>query len=111
MKINANLSFGAAIGLVIFVIVAVMTGADQLPIIIGFVAPWITILFAAAGINKDVAEVKEKVNGNYHKLVQRNRYLETQLLEVAKGLSPEQAQRLITAPIPQVNTEGDASDH
>lgn len=91
MKVNANLSFGAAIGLVLLIVVAMLMKTEQLPLLLGFVAPWIATLFAAAGLTRDVQDVKKIANGNYSKLVERNRFLMQML--VSKGLTPEEIER------------------
>lgn len=110
MKVNANILFAAGFGLVVLVIAAIFTKNENLSLIMGFSAPWITVLFAAAGINKTVEEVKEKVNGNFSVLTTRNQVLEAQILEIAKKLTPGQAQAMMTEPIPVVTVSPDSID-
>lgn len=92
------------------VVAAIFTNSDQLPLIMGFAAPWITVLFASAGIVKTVEDVQRKVNGNFNALSARNQVIESQLMEVAKNLTPQQANAFMTEPLPVVIPEHAADD-
>lgn len=76
--------------LVAGVLYAVIAGREVeslLPTLLGFTAPTIAALFAAAGVagvRRQVEEVHKQVNGNYHRLANRNDEL-TQLLAAATG--------------------------
>lgn len=85
----------AIAGLVIVgILYAVVAGRPLdsfMPTLLGFATPTLTTLFVAAGLNRHIGQVDEKVNGHYSTMLDRNAELESNIVQLADQIAARQA--------------------
>lgn len=114
---NRTLALIGGIGIVMLLISAIgyayisgRTIDTFAPTLFGFAIPVVTTLLLAAGVQRQLGDVHDKVNGNYSKQAEIIQQQGEQIKQLLAVTSPEQGQEILEhsgeIPVIESNTEG-----